>query len=118
MHSHWCRVTDSLSELTSDLVLRREVDLLEQLWGDGQAARGADLPQRIIGIVVVVEMVVCIKLSAGILAWDTTQERTVREILLEWCVPHVVMVASHTLTMMFCGHLERLCRAVDGWIVL
>ena len=59
VHLHWSRVANGLSELTRDLVLGREVDLLEQLRRDGQAARGLDLPQRIIGIMVVIEMVAC-----------------------------------------------------------
>ncbi len=53
-NSQWRWVTDSLAELTSNLVLRREIDFLEELWRDGQAARRADLPQRIIGVVVAV----------------------------------------------------------------
>lgn len=54
---HGSRVTEGLAELTSDLVLRGQIDLLEELGGDGQAAGGLDLPQRIIRVVVVVEVV-------------------------------------------------------------
>ena len=53
----WRWVTNGLSELTRDFVLRREIDLLEQLGRDGQAARGPDLPQRIICIMAAVEVV-------------------------------------------------------------
>lgn len=53
----WCWVTNSLAELSSDLVLGRKVDLLEELGRDGQAARSADLPQRIVCIVIAVQMI-------------------------------------------------------------
>ena len=56
-HLHWSGVTDGLPELTSDLVLRRQIDLLEKLRGDGQAARRLDLPQRIIWIMAAVKVV-------------------------------------------------------------
>ena len=65
LHLHWSRVADGLSELTRDLVLGRKVDLLKQLRGDGQAARGLDLPQRIIGIMVVIEMIACNDVSTS-----------------------------------------------------
>ena len=69
LHLHWSRVANGLSELTRDLVLGREVDLLEQLRRDGQAARGLDLPQRIIGIMVVIEMIACNVVSTSSLAF-------------------------------------------------
>lgn len=56
---HWSRVTDGLSELASYLVLRRKVDLLEQLWRNGETAGRLDLPQRIIGVMAVVKVVAC-----------------------------------------------------------
>lgn len=55
LHRRW--VTESLSEIASYLVLGRKIDLLEQLRRDGQAARGPDLPQRIVCIMVAVEVV-------------------------------------------------------------
>lgn len=52
------RVAKSLSEFTSDTVLGLKIDLLEQLWGDGQAARGSDAVQCMFRIHVLVEMTV------------------------------------------------------------
>ena len=57
-HLHWRGVTKGLAELTGDLVLRRKIDLLEQFRGDGDAARGLDLPQRCLRVHVLVEVVV------------------------------------------------------------
>ena len=54
---HWGWVTNSLSELTSYLILRRKIDLLEQLGRDGQAARCLDLPQGIICVVAAIKVV-------------------------------------------------------------
>lgn len=48
----WSWVTKGLAQVTCDLVLWREVELLEELWRDGNAARGLDLPQGSLGVVV------------------------------------------------------------------
>jgi hypothetical protein len=42
-HVQWSRVAEGLSQLTSDLVLWRQVELLEQLGRDGYAACRSDL---------------------------------------------------------------------------
>jgi hypothetical protein len=57
INSQWCGVSESLAKVTGDLVLRREIDLLEQLWRDGDAARSLDLPERGIGVHAVVEVI-------------------------------------------------------------
>jgi hypothetical protein len=44
-HLHRRRVTKRLSQIALDGVLRREVDLLEELGGDADAAGGADAAQ-------------------------------------------------------------------------
>jgi len=50
-------IAKGLPELARDFVLRREVDLLKQLGGDGQAAGCADPLQRFVGVHVVVQVV-------------------------------------------------------------
>lgn len=52
----WGRIAKRLSQLASDSVLRREVDLLEQLWRDGQAAGRSESAKRKIRIGVFVQM--------------------------------------------------------------
>lgn len=53
----WGRIREGLSQLTGDLILRREIDLLEELGRDGDAARGLDLPERIVHVFGVVEVI-------------------------------------------------------------
>jgi len=46
-HLQWCRIAKSLSQITFDLVLRRQIDLLEQLWRDRDASRSLNALQRL-----------------------------------------------------------------------
>jgi len=58
---HWGWVAKGLAEVTFDDILRREIDLLEQLGGDGDATGCSDLPQgRLVVHVCVVQMVIAI----------------------------------------------------------
>lgn len=45
--AHWCRVAKGLAEVALDLVLGRDVELLEQLGRHGHTADSADLVQVI-----------------------------------------------------------------------
>lgn len=53
------RVTECLSQVTSDLVLRRKVDFLKKLWRDGDRARSLDLPQGSVCVHAAVQVVAC-----------------------------------------------------------
>lgn len=50
-------VTKGLSELSSNLVLGRKIDLLEELRGDRETASSPNSLQCVLGVHVVVEMV-------------------------------------------------------------
>ncbi len=105
---HWSRVTDSLAELTRDLVLRGEVDLLEQLGRDGQAARGLDLPQRIICIMVAIEMVAYrTSVSMRTSTFGPSESVTIREVFLERLAPGAVVGTLSVI--LYVRHDERLC---------
>jgi len=39
---HWCRVTECSPQITADLVFRRQIELLEELWGNGDASGSPD----------------------------------------------------------------------------
>lgn len=59
MNLQWCRVTESLAEFAFHLVLRREVDLLEEFRRDGDAASSLDASESLVCLHVSVEVVVC-----------------------------------------------------------
>jgi hypothetical protein len=42
-NAHGCGVAESLPQIAFDWILRREVEFLEQLWRDGDAACRSDL---------------------------------------------------------------------------
>jgi len=58
------RVTEGLAQVTGDFVLRREIDLLEKLRGDRQAAGCSDAVQCVGWVHVVIKVVLFAKPSA------------------------------------------------------
>ena len=58
------RVTEGLAQVTGDFVLRREIDLLEKLRGDRQAAGCSDAVQRIRWVHVVIKVIFFTDMSA------------------------------------------------------
>lgn len=52
------RVTKGLAKVAVNGALGREVELLEELWGNGNAAGGPDLLQGVVRVDVVVEVFV------------------------------------------------------------
>lgn len=61
------RVAEGLSQITSNAVLWRKIDLLEQLWRDGQAASGSDTIQGMAWVHVFVKVVFWRYISAFVL---------------------------------------------------
>lgn len=63
----WCWVTKCLSQITFDGILRRQVELLEQLGRDGYAASCPNsLQRRIVVHVHVVHMICVAVLTIGV----------------------------------------------------
>lgn len=86
-------VADGLPQFTGYFVLRREIEFLKQLRGNGDAAGRPDLPERSLGIVAVVEVLV---ISIAIWACPSVSVKkeklatgflTVAEILLQRNTP-------------------------------
>jgi hypothetical protein len=83
-------VAESLSEVTLDLVLRRQVDLLEQLGADADAARSAYPLERFAVVHVFMEMVVGVACTTAVSIEDSQDASGLRsghaivEVLVYW----------------------------------
>ena len=64
MNLHRCWVTEGLSKITFDNILRRKIDLLEKLGRDGNAASGTDSLQRSFVVDIGVVHMICVRIIA------------------------------------------------------
>lgn len=102
-NSHRRRVTEGLSEITFNSILRREIDLLEQFGGDGNAASGTDPPQRGVVIHVGVVHVICVRTVCVSIV-------LVREILFQ----RVAIPVCTSLSVLLCSHLGGVGVLLEG----
>lgn len=80
---HWRRVTKCLAEITSDFVLGRKIDLLEEFWRDGNAAGCTDFPQGSVGIHIAVKVVALLYVRKQIYGLQCRYSHTIAKVLLK-----------------------------------
>lgn len=103
-HIQRSRIAKGLSELAGDFILGRKIDLLKQFWRNGQTAGGPNLPQRLLGVHVFVEMV----------AWQVISPATAAG---AFPIPTVLKVLLLGPVNAVSGRMVRVRHFDNGWRV-
>ena len=89
----WRWITESLPQLTTGSVLWRKVELLKELWRDGDTSGGPDSLECCTRIMIFIEMLVATHVAVA-----------VREVLLEWPITVIVCSRLKWSVIVHCRH--------------